>query len=190
MPEPPVPLVFVFAARLLADKGFAEYIAAAEQVKLRYPDSRFWVAGDIDEGNPASVSAEQVKALAHSGVVEFLGFREDMPEVFSKSHVVVLPSYREGLPKVLIEAAACARAVITTDVPGCRHAVIPGQTALLVPVRNVPALAEAMLTLIEQPALRRQLGQAGRQLAEQRFSIEQTVNAYFDLYHQLSERAK
>lgn len=190
LPEPDSAVVFVFAARLLADKGFAEYIAAAGQVKQQYPNCQFWVAGDIDEGNPASVSAEQVNTLAGQGVVEFLGFREDMPEVFSKAHVVVLPSYREGLPKVLIEAAACARPVITTDVPGCRHAVIPDQTALLVPVRSVTALAAAMITLIEQPELRRQLGLAGRELAEQRFSIEQTVKAYFDLYHQLSEQAQ
>lgn len=188
VPEPAEPVIFVFAARLLADKGFSEYIAAAAKVKQRYPQCRFWVAGDIDEGNPASVSAAQIKVLAQQGIVELLGFREDMPRVFSQAHVVVLPSYREGLPKVLIEAAACARAVITTDVPGCRHAVLPDETALLVPVRDVDALALAMLQLIEQPELRKQLGEAGRKLAENRYSIEQTVAAYFHLYNQLAAK--
>lgn len=185
VPEPAEPVIFVFAARLLADKGFSEYVAAATLVKQRYPQCRFWVAGDIDEGNPASVSVAQINVLAQQGIVELLGFRDDMPNIFAKAHVVVLPSYREGLPKVLIEAAACARPIITTDVPGCRHAVVPDKTALLVPVRNVEALASAMLQLIEQPELRRQLGEAGRKLAENRYSIEQTVAAYFNLYNQL-----
>lgn len=184
-PEPPEPVIFVFAARLLVDKGFGEYVAAAARVKEHYPNARFWVAGDIDEGNPASVSKQLIQQLSLQDGVEFLGFREDMPKVFADSHVVVLPSYREGLPKVLIEAAACGRPVITTDVPGCRHAVVAGETALLVPVKNVPALAEAMIALIEQPKLRHELGKAGRRLAEQRFSIEQTVKAYFSLYNEL-----
>jgi glycosyltransferase involved in cell wall biosynthesis len=187
LPEPVEPVVFVFAARLLVDKGFSEYIAAATEVKKRFPKTRFLVAGDIDEGNPASVTAEQIKQLDSQGIVEFLGFRDDIPDIFAQCHVVVLPSYREGLPKVLIEAAACARAVITTDVPGCRHAVVENETALLAPVRNIDALVDAMVLLIEQPETRRQFGLAGRQLAEARYSIEQTVAAYFELYNQLVE---
>lgn len=185
-PEPLVPFTVTFAARLLKDKGFLEFVAAARLVKSKYPDIQFWVAGDTDEGNPASVLPDLIQKLEKEQLLNFLGFREDIPQVFSQSNLVVLPSYREGLPKVLIEAAACGRAIITTDVPGCRHAIIPNVTGLLVPVRQVEPLADAIEYLYNNPIKRREMAEAGRKLALQKYNITNTVAAYFALYAELT----
>ena len=128
-----------------------------------------------------------VDAWRDEGVVEFWGFRTDMPDVLGQSHFVVLPSYyREGFPKALIEAAACGRAVITTDAPGCRDAIIEGKTGRLVPVRNSAALADAMRGLIEDKETRLEMGIAGRKHAEQVFSIEHVTRRHLDIYLDLS----
>ena len=116
-----------------------------------------------------------------------LGYRDDIAALFAQSHIVVLPSYREGLPKVLVEAAACGRAVVTTDVPGCRDAIEPGRTGLLVPVRNARALADAIERLIQDRELRRRMGQAGCELAEREFAIEKIVAAHLDIYREVLE---
>jgi glycosyltransferase involved in cell wall biosynthesis len=108
-----------------------------------------------------------------------------MPGLLSGVNVVVLPSYREGLPRVLEEAAACGRAIVTTDVPGCRDAIEPGITGLLVPVRDAPALAQAIRQLVEDRALRQRMGAAGRQLAERSYSVENIVAAHLNLYREL-----
>ncbi|MBV2127800.1 glycosyltransferase family 4 protein [Arsukibacterium indicum] len=186
VPEPADSFTVIFAARLLKDKGFMEFVAAARLLKLKYPDIRFWVAGDTDEGNPASISPKLIQQLEDEKLVEFLGFRDDIPQVFAKSNLVVLPSYREGLPKVLIEAAACGRAIITTDVPGCRHAIIDGETGLLVPVKQVQPLADAIESLYLNKTLRGQMAANGRKLALQKYNIDHTVSAYFELYAELT----
>ena len=108
-----------------------------------------------------------------------------MPEVLSRTHLVVLPSYREGFPKVLIEAASCGRAVVTTDVPGCRDAIGPGVTGLLVPVRNVEALAEAMQEMLNDPQRRKKMGNAGRRRAEAMFPVEKITAAHLEIYQEL-----
>ena len=177
--------VVVFAARLLADKGLREFIAAARLLKLQGVAARFVVAGDVDPGNPATVAADEVERWRREGVAEFVGFRADIPALFAAAHIVVLPSYREGLPKVLIEAAACARAVVTTDVPGCRDAIEPGRTALLVPVMTVEPLAAAIKRLIEDRDACAAMGAAGRALAQAEFSIERVVAAHLDIYARL-----
>lgn len=175
-----------FAARLLKDKGFNEFVASARLLKARYPAMRFWVAGDTDEGNPASISPQLIQQLEKEQLVEFLGFRDDIPQVFAASNLVVLPSYREGLPKVLIEAAACGRAIITTDVPGCRHAIIDGETGILVAVKQVEPLADAIETLYKNPAKRLAMAANGRALAMRKYNIANTVAAYFTLYAELA----
>lgn len=185
-PEPVDSFTVTFAARLLKDKGFNEFVSAAKQLRSRYPKMQFWVAGDIDDGNPASISSGMVDELEKEQLVEFLGFRDDIPQVFAQSNLVVLPSYREGLPKVLIEAAACGRAIITTDVPGCRHAIIPGETGLLVPVKQVQPLADAIEYLYHNSEKRFQMARNGRLLAEHKYSIANTVNDYFKLYAELA----
>jgi glycosyltransferase involved in cell wall biosynthesis len=184
-PEPPGAPVVLMAARLLADKGVAEFVEAARLLKERGCMARFVLVGTVDVANPTSFTEAQVAAWAKAGVVECWGHRSDMHVVLSAARVVVLPSYREGLPKVLIEAAACARAVVTTDVPGCRDAIEPGVTGLLVPVRDAVALAAAIDELLRDPARCTAMGHAGRALAEQAFDVRKVVEAHLQIYSEL-----
>jgi glycosyltransferase involved in cell wall biosynthesis len=184
-PEPESVPVVTFAARLLRDKGVREFVEAARLLKARGVATRFWLAGSTDPGNPTSISEDDVAVWDKEGLVEILGYRVDIPNVFADSNIIVLPSYREGLPKALIEAAACGRAVVTTDVPGCRDAIEPDTTGLLIPVRNSSALADAIQSLIEDPQRRKQMGASGRALAEREFSIEMVVNAHLSIYEKL-----
>jgi glycosyltransferase involved in cell wall biosynthesis len=177
--------VVVMAARLLRDKGVHEYIDAARLLRERGSPARFQLAGSPDPGNPASVSEADLAAWRADGIVELLGERNDIAEVFARADVVVLPSYREGLPRVLVEAAASGRAVVTSDVPGCRDAIIPGVTGLLVPARVVAPLADAIQSLLADPERRKQMGREGRKLAERLFSITRVVEAHLDIYREL-----
>lgn len=188
-PERPGIPVVTLAARLLRDKGVAEFVEAARILKSRGTLARFQLVGDLDSGNPTSIDATVLERWRGEGVVECLGFRKDIESVFAQSHIVVLPSYREGLPKVLVEAAACGRAVVTTDVPGCRDAIEAGVTGVLVPVRNAEELADAIQLLVENDDLRQRMGQAGRELAEREFSIEMIVKQHLDIYHALGSVA-
>lgn len=184
-PEPVGSPVVLMAARLLYDKGVVEYIEAVRALRCQGVDARFLLAGDRDDGNPSSVTVLDLDAWKLKGEVEFLGFRKDMPILLSAANVVVLPSYREGLPRVLEEAAACGRAIVTTDVPGCRDAILPGVTGLLVPVRDASALAQAIRKLVEDRGLRQCMGIAGRDLAERCYSVESIVAAHLALYREL-----
>jgi glycosyltransferase involved in cell wall biosynthesis len=183
-----VPVVML-AARLLADKGVLEFVQAARLLRQRGSNARFVLAGTVDTANPTSFTDAEVSAWVAEGVVEWWGQREDMPQVLAAAYLVVLPSYREGLPKVLIEAAACGRAVVTTDVPGCRDAIDPGVTGVLVPVRNAEALADAMWALIENSVRCKAMGDAGRVLAEKAFDIRQVVVAHLQIYQELIEKS-
>lgn len=178
-------VVVIMASRLLKDKGVCEFVEAARIVKSKRTDVHFKLIGEPDFGNPASVTVEQVKSWQAEGLVDCLGFRRDIATLFSQAHIIILPSYREGLPKVLIEAAACGRAVITTDVPGCRDAIEPDVSGLLVPPRDAVALAQAIERLLQEDVLRRQMGQAGRELAEREFSIEKVIAAHLAIYQEL-----
>jgi glycosyltransferase involved in cell wall biosynthesis len=178
--------VVVLASRLIADKGVGEFVEAARLLRRRGCNARFVLVGTVDTANPTSFTDAEVSAWALDGVVECWGHRTDMPQVLATAQVVVLPSYYgEGLPKVLIEAAACGRVVVTTDHPGCRDAIDPGVTGLLVPVRNVAALADAMETLINDPARCQAMGYAGRALAENAFDVRQVVADHMQIYQQL-----
>lgn len=183
-----VPVV-VLAARLLADKGLLEFVQAARLLKQRGCHARFALVGTIDPANPTSFTQAELDDWVHEGVVEWWGHRSDMPQVLAAAQLVVLPSYREGLPKVLLEAAACGRAVVTTDVPGCRDAIDPGVTGVLVPVCNAAALADAMEGLINSPARCQAMGDAGRALAESAFDVRQVVAAHLRTYRQLIEKS-
>ncbi len=185
VPEPGGVPVIVMASRLLKDKGVYEFVEAARMVNSKGLKAHFKLIGEPDAGNPESVSRAVVESWQDEGVVSCLGYRTDIAQLFSQAHIVVLPSYREGLPKVLVEAAACGRAVITTDVPGCRDAIEPDVTGLLVPTRDASALEQAINKLIEDNALRLSMGKAGRALAESEFSIEKVVAAHFDIYDEL-----
>ena len=184
----PVPVgvpVVVFPARLLADKGIFEFVAAAGLLRAKGVPARFVLAGLADAANPTIVSQAQLDVWEADGVVENWGYRADMPQVLASACVVVLPSYREGLPKVLIEAAACGRAVVTTDVPGCRDAIEPGVTGVLVPVRDSAALAQAIEHLLVNDAQREGMGLAGRRLAEQEFDVNAVAAKHVAIYQKL-----
>lgn len=185
LPEPEGVPVVTFAARLLRDKGVVEYVEAARLLRRRGVEARFQLVGDPDVGNPTSVSPHELEEWRREGVVEVVGHRKDIAKVFALSHLVVLPSYREGLPKVLVEAAACGRAIVTTDVPGCRDAVEPGSTGLLVQAKDPVALADAIERLVCDTALRKQMGAQGRRLAERDFAIERIVGQHLAIYRQL-----
>jgi glycosyltransferase involved in cell wall biosynthesis len=184
-----VPVVLL-AARLLADKGVREFVQAARLLKQRGASARFCLVGTVDRANPTSLTDAELAQWASEGVVELWGHRSDMPLVLAAAQVVVLPSYYgEGLPKVLIEAAACGRAVVTTDHPGCRDAIDPSVTGVLVPVRNASALAEAINELLNDPERCRAMGNAGRALAERAFDIRQVVAAHLRIYQELIQKA-
>ena len=172
-------------ARLLWDKGLAEYVAAARLLRAEGRAIDFLLAGDPDPGNPAAVPEATVRGWVDEGVLQWLGHVDDMAALFATVHAVVLPSYREGLPKGLIEAGACALALVTTDVPGCREVVTDGVNGLLVPVKDAPALARAMARLHDDPALRARLGAAARAKAlaefDERIVISRTMAVYREL---------
>jgi glycosyltransferase involved in cell wall biosynthesis len=185
IPEPDGTPVVAMACRLLRDKGVFEFASAARLLSRKGVVARYWLIGDRDPDNLASLSSPEVDALREEGIVELLGFRSDVPSLYSRAHIVVLPSYREGLPKALVEAAACARPVVTTDVPGCRDAIEPGLTGLLVPPRDATALADALETLLRDKGMRERFGAAGRRLAESEFDIAKIVDAHFRIYDKL-----
>lgn len=184
--EPTGVPIISFAARLLIDKGVVEFVEASRLLKERGVEAEFWLIGDPDPGNANTVTQQQLDSWEQQRLVTCLGHRSDIPELFAKSNIVSLPSfYGEGLPKVLIEAAACGRAVVTTDWPGCRDAVEADLTGVLVPIRDALALADAIQDLIENPQKRTAMGQAGRALAEQEFAIEKIVDAHLVIYQNL-----
>lgn len=185
-PEPEGAPLVILASRMLWDKGVGEFVEAARELKANGVDARFALVGDTDTGNPAGIPAVQLEIWRESAVVEWWGQRNDMPMVFAQSHIVCLPSsYGEGVPKVLIEAAACGRAIVTTDAPGCREIVRHGENGLLVPVRDSKALADALMTLIENPALRARMGKRGREIAVAEFSQEWVVAKTLAVYREL-----
>jgi len=178
--------VIMLMARLLIDKGVLEFVEAARILKYQGVKCRFVLVGNTDE-NPKSVSSTLLNTWINEGVIEYWGYSDNPAETYSKANVAVLPSYREGLPKSLIEAAACGRAVITTDVPGCRDAILPDVTGILVPAKDAKSLAEAISVLCENSQLRKRLGSAGRKLAEDEFDIKSVINTHISIYEKLLE---
>jgi glycosyltransferase involved in cell wall biosynthesis len=184
-PEPPGPVTFVLLARMLSDKGIREFVEAARRVRSSQPQWRFVLVGGVDPGNPSSLTEAELEAWNAEGVVEWLGHRSDVPAILAGAHVVCLPSYREGLPKSLLEASAIGRPMIASNVPGCREVVRDGITGLLVEPRDAVALADAMLRLGLDPTLRARLGRAARERAEALYSIEDVVRDTFLIYDEL-----
>ncbi len=181
-----VPIVAMIS-RMLWDKGVREFIDAAKLIKNKKIHARFVLIGNSDHGNSSAVPVSMLESWQNEGFVEWWGHRDDMPDVFQRCHVVCLPSYREGLPKVLIEAAACGRAIVATDVPGCREIIRNGENGILVPVRNALLLADAIRDLIENPELRARMGACGRKLVENEFSLEKAVAETMAVYKELLE---
>lgn len=186
------PLRVVLAARMLWDKGVGEFVEAAQIVRAENRNLRFVLAGRPDPGNPAAIPEEVLREWRASGVADWLGHVEDMPALLAGADMVVLPSYREGLPKSLIEAAACGRPLIATDAPGCREVVTDGVDGLLVPVRDALSLARAVSRLQDDPALARRLGLAARAKAlaqfDERIVIAQTIEVYSEVAQRTDKR--
>lgn len=184
-PEPDGPPVAVLVARMLRDKGVAEFVAAARLLKQRDVALCMQLAGSTDPDNPAAIDEATLRGWQAEGVVEWLGPVDDMPALWARSHIAVLPSYREGLPKALLEAAAAGRAMVATDVPGCREIVRHEETGLLVPAQDAPALADAIQRLVNDGTLRRRLGAQARAIAESEFSEEVVVRETLALYREM-----
>lgn len=181
------PLIVMMAARLIRDKGVFEYIEAVKILKQQGIQARFWLAGLPDPGNPTSIDEKQLQTWIDNNDIEYKGYCQDIPLLLSQVNVVVLPSYREGLPRFLAEAAACGRATVTTDVPGCREAIIPNKTGLLANVRDSKSLADTINILLTDHSLRNSMGTEGRRLAEQEFNISKIVDAHLQIYRRVSE---
>jgi N,N'-diacetylbacillosaminyl-diphospho-undecaprenol alpha-1,3-N-acetylgalactosaminyltransferase len=177
-------MVVTMIARLLWHKGVREFVEAARLL----PECEFIVVGWIDEGNPSAVAPAFLEEWRGLRNVHFLGRRDDIREILAATDVYVLPSYREGTPRSILEAMAMGKAVVTTDVPGCRQTVEDGVNGLLVPPRDGQALAAAIGRLLADAALRERMGRAGRRMAVERFSNEIVIGQLFDLYLQLQKR--
>lgn len=180
-PEP----VVLLAARLLMDKGIGEFVVAARRLREMGIVCRFWVAGTLDEGNPACVPRTLLAQWQRDGSVEFLGHRRDMPELLRQVDIAVLPSYHEGLPRFLLEAAATGLPLVATDIEGCRLVVREGVNGFLVPPQDANALAQALATLLTDPPLRARMGRASREIAVKEFNELRILEQYLRLYKAL-----
>lgn len=180
--SPPERPTVVQICRMLGDKGVREFIASARLVRADRPDVRFILVGGPDAANPTSIPIAKIEQAAAAGIVDWLGERRDIPDILATATIFCLPSYREGLPKSLIEAAAAGLPLVTTDTSGCREVVTDGVNGLLVPVGDAPALAAAIRRLLGDPALCDRLGRAARADAEARFDIRRIIAAQLALY--------
>lgn len=175
--------VIMLASRMLYEKGIERFVDAAKRIKAKGMNARFVLVGAPDAGNPTSIPESQLTTWGQAGFIEWWGHSDEMAKILASADVFCLPShYREGLPKVLLEAAACGCAIVTTDAPGCREIVIDGKTGFLVPLNDQERLVEALETLILDPSLRLSLGEAARKRVEEKFTdqvvVEKTLNVY------------
>jgi len=177
-----------FVGRLIKEKGIYDFISAAKLLKKRDIKAKFLVAGNKDLKNPSGLNNENLKKIKTEGFVKLLGYQKNIPILYSKSHIICLPSYREGMPKALIDAAAASRAIVTTNVPGCRQSIIPNVSGLLVPIKSPRKLADAIQWLIENPVKRINMGKNGRKLAKKKFEINKIVKLHLDIYLKLLKK--
>lgn len=177
--------IVMLASRMLWDKGIGEFVEAARRLKQNGVSARYVLVGRCDEHNPAAIEPTQLRRWVEEGVVEWWKHRDEMSSTLASATIVVLPSYREGLPKVLLEAAACGKPLIATDVPGCRDIVTHGINGLLVPARDPAALADAIDSLLRDSSLRATMGVAGREVVLRAFSVEKVAGQVVDLYREL-----
>ena len=174
--------IFLFIGRLLSDKGIREFVRAAAIVRQRLPEVRFQILGNTDEGNPASIAASELQQWIESQHIEYLGYSDDVRHYIVGTSVVVLPSYREGMPRVLLEGMAMGKPIITTDSVGCRDTVEDGINGFIVPAENAEALSEAILQFIQlTPAEQLAMSQYGRYKAIKKFSNDRVLPQYLRL---------
>jgi len=179
--------IIIQACRMLWDKGVGEFVQAARLLKKEGIPGRCVLVGKIDKDNPSRISEDQVRAWEKEGVIEWWGHRDDMATVLASAHVVVLPSYREGFPKVLLEACASGKPVIATAVPGCREVVKDGINGFLIPHKDPETLSNSIKVLLKNPALRMRMGSSGREMAEREFSTGHIARQTLDVYRELLE---
>ncbi len=183
VPEPPGPPIVMLAARLLRPKGIPEFVEAAKRIQREEIPARFVLVGEPDFDNPEAVSQEELSGWEQKKWIEHWGWRDNMPEVISQAAIFCLPTtYKEGLPKTLLEAASSGRPIVATDIPGCRMIVRDEENGFLVKPHDVDDLVDKLIILLKQPALRHQMGIRGREIVEHEFSAEiiiaQTLRAY------------
>lgn len=190
-PEPPGTLLAVLASRMLAEKGVHEFVEAAAMLKAEGTDIRMALVGSPDPKNPSTIPESTLSQWDREGQVEWWGYKEDMAEVWKACHIAVLPTYyKEGLPRNLLEAAACARPLVATEVPGCREVLKDGVNGLGVSPRDARTLADAIGKLARDSSLRRRMGEAGRSIVEKEFSDEIVTGKILELYEQMSATEK
>jgi glycosyltransferase involved in cell wall biosynthesis len=186
-PEPPEGVRVLLVGRMLWDKGVGEFVEAARLLRARGFALTFTLIGEPDLANPSAIPLAQLQAWHHEGIIEWLGRREDIAEQYAQSHIACLPSfYGEGVPKSLLEAAACGRPIVTTNTPGCSDVVRDGENGFLVPPKNAIALADAIEKLAQNPRLRAQMGLAGRKRAERDFALNKIVGETLQVYGELA----
>ncbi|MBQ6502373.1 MAG: glycosyltransferase family 4 protein [Flexilinea sp.] len=184
IPVPPpnsIPLT-ILPSRMIWDKGVSEFVEAAKMIRESGVNARFALVGNNDIGNPTCIPFDKLTQWQKEGNVEWWGWQDDVVTVISMSHIICLPSYREGLPKILIEAASSGRPIVTTDVPGCREVVEDGVNGFLVPAKNAEKLRDALLKLIENEELRIKMGEESRKIAKDRFSNQIVNEAIYAVY--------
>jgi glycosyltransferase involved in cell wall biosynthesis len=186
LPEPDGPITVGFAGRLLVDKGIRALVDAHRLMQQQGRDIRLLIAGEPDLANPASISLEEAQSWSREPGIEWLGHVAPIRTLWERVHIAALPSHREGLPKSLLEAAACGRPLVATDAPGCREIVIPELTGFRVPIEDAPALAEAIGALADDPALRARFGSQVRRLVEEKFSSARIGVQITELYRGLA----
>ena len=184
-----VPIVML-ASRMLVDKGVREFVDAAKYLNSDDISARFVLVGEPDRENNASLTIDEINEWVESKDIEYWGHSKNMSHTLKQASIIVLPSYREGMPKVLLEASAVGRPIITTDVPGCRDAIIPDITGLLVPLKNSVELSRALKYLLENRHLWKEMGSKGRKLAEESYGIEGVVNKHMEIYLNLINGVK
>jgi len=184
-PEPAGEPTVMFPARILGDKGAREFVEAARLLKAEGCKARFVMVGRTDPDNLTDIGEATLQEWVRQGWVEWWGYATDMPAILAQAHVICMPSYREGLPRGLIEAAAVGRAMVTADVPGCREIVHNDVNGLLVPVRDARATADAIRRLLDNPSLRQRMGRASRAMAEAEFSEPKFVADTLAVYRAL-----
>jgi glycosyltransferase involved in cell wall biosynthesis len=176
----------ILPARMLIDKGIMEFIEAARKIKEKVSEkAEFILVGDSDTINLAGITDEKLGKMMDKSYIQWIGFQKDIFQVLREADVVVLPSYREGLPKSLIESCAVGRPIITTDAPGCRECVIAGCNGYLVPVKDTDLLSQRMETLINDREKRATMGLNSRKLAEKEFSVEKVIEKHLEIYDSL-----
>jgi glycosyltransferase involved in cell wall biosynthesis len=186
LPEPDgQPIICTLVARMLWDKGVGEFVEAIRQLREQGLDIEGWLVGGVDVDNPAGIPELKLREWEQEGVIKFLGHQTDIVSIWQQAHIAVLPSYREGLPKSLLEAASCGRPMVATDVPGCREIVIDGETGVLVEARNASSLAGGIAKLAESPELRKRYGINARQLVEESFAMSHVTKSTLNLYQEL-----